>query len=66
MTSPGNLFRASGWQRDSVQPGDEVEVRFNPLRNADNRGGSLRTLLLVATGKTYTNNLLNQEQPELQ
>ena len=65
MTSPGNLMRTGGWQRNSVQPGDKVEVTFNPLRDAETRGGSLRTLLLVATGKTYTNNLLNQEQPDL-
>ena len=66
MTSPGNLVRAGGWQRDSVQPGDRVEVTFNPLRNSENRGGSLRTLLLVATGKTLTNNLIDQERPGLQ
>jgi len=66
MTSPGNLMRTSGWQHDSVQAGDKVEVTFNPLRNEENRGGSLRTLLLVATGKTYSNNLINQEEPELQ
>jgi hypothetical protein len=66
MTSPGNLVRAGGWRRDAVKPGDRVEVTFNPLRDSVNRGGALKTLSLVDTGISFTNNLLDQEKPELE
>ncbi len=38
LTSPGNLRRA-GWTKDSVKPGDKVEVVLNPLRNGETGGG---------------------------
>jgi hypothetical protein len=66
MTSPGNLVRAGGWRRDAVKVGDRVEVTFNPLRETDHRGGSLKMLVVVDTGAKFINNLLDQEQPGLE
>ena len=66
MTSPGNLVRAGGWTRTAVKPGDKVVVNFNPLRNADNKGGSLKKLTLVSTGQVFTSNIREQERPGLE
>jgi Family of unknown function (DUF6152) len=66
MTSPGNLVRIGGWRRDAVQPGDQVEVTFNPLREADHRGGALRTLKIDGTGEVLTSNLIGPEQQDVQ
>jgi hypothetical protein len=41
---PKQLLR-SGWDKDSVKPGDKVKVVMNPLRNGAN-GGSLIRLTL--------------------
>lgn len=43
--SPGELTR-QGWTPDSLAPGDEVAVRFRPLRNGGN-GGLLRAVTLA-------------------
>ena len=43
--SPGELSR-QGWSPDSLAPGDEVAVRFRPLRNGGN-GGLLRGVTLA-------------------
>lgn len=34
---PNTLFR-SGWRRDSFKPGDEVVIRFNPMRDGSAAG----------------------------
>jgi hypothetical protein len=65
MTSPGNLVRAGGWSRNAVKVGDAVRVEFSPLRDATLRGGALKTITLLATGQSYTANLLAQEMPGL-
>jgi len=66
MTSPGNLVRVGSWRRDAVKPGDKVEVSFNPLREADKRGGALTRMLVVDTGEVFTANLREQERPGLE
>jgi hypothetical protein len=66
MTSPGNLVRAGGWSRNAVKAGDEVIVEFSPLRDTSLRGGALKKLTIVATGKVYTANLRAQEMPGLE
>ena len=38
MTSVGNLRRV-GWNRETLQPGDNVELVVNPLRNGQPGGG---------------------------
>jgi hypothetical protein len=38
MTSVGNL-RREGWNRETLEPGDNVEVLINPLRNGGPGGG---------------------------
>ncbi|MDH4107221.1 MAG: DUF6152 family protein [Gammaproteobacteria bacterium] len=35
---PNTLFR-SGWRRDSFRPGDEIDIRFNPMRDGSAAGG---------------------------
>lgn len=66
MTSPGNLVRAGGWRRDTVKPGDRVEVVFSPLREPGQRGGALKRLLVVDSGEVFTANLREQERPGLE
>ena len=66
MTSPGNLVRAGGWRRDAVKPGENVEVTFSPLRDADRKGGALKKLTVLATGEVFTANIREQERPGLE
>jgi Family of unknown function (DUF6152) len=66
MTSPGNLVRAGGWSRNAVKAGDEVIVEFHPLRDTSRRGGALKSVTVVSTGKVYTANLRAQEMPGLE
>ena len=66
MTSPGNLVRAGGWRRDAVKPGDKVEVQFSPLRDAEQRGGALKKLTVLASGEVFTANIRAQEMPGLE
>jgi hypothetical protein len=42
---PQQLLR-SGWDKDTVQPGDKVKITINPLRDGRN-GGSLIKLTLT-------------------
>jgi hypothetical protein len=35
---PNSLFR-SGWRPDSFEPGDEITIRFNPMRDGSHAGG---------------------------
>ena len=48
-TSPGNL-RRQGWNKDSLKPGDRVEVIGNPLRNG-NPGAGFVSLKILDTGE---------------
>jgi hypothetical protein len=48
-TSPGNL-RRQGWNKDSLKPGDRVEVIGNPLRNG-NPGAGFVSLKILETGE---------------
>jgi hypothetical protein len=66
MTSPGNLVRAGGWSRNAVKAGDEVIVEFSPLRDTSLRGGALKKVTVIATGKIYTANIRAQEMPGLE
>jgi hypothetical protein len=66
MTSPGNLVRAGGWSRNVVKAGDDVTVDFSPHRDHNLRGGSLKKVTVLATGKFYTANLRAQEMPDLE
>lgn len=66
MTSPGNLVRAGGWTRNAVKAGDEVIVEFSPLRDETLRGGALKKVTVVASGKIYTANIRAQEMPGLE
>ena len=65
MTSPGNLARAGGWTRNAVKAGDKVVVDFNPLRNGS-KGGALKKITLVDTGKFYTADIRAQESANLE
>jgi hypothetical protein len=66
MTSPGNLVRAGGWTRNSIKPGEKVEVDFSPLRDASMKGGALKKVTLVASGQVLTANIRAQEMPGLE
>jgi hypothetical protein len=65
MTSPGNLVRAGGWSRNVVKAGDKVVVDFSPLRNGS-KGGALKKITLVDTGKFYTADIRAQESANLE
>ncbi|HWW27554.1 MAG TPA: DUF6152 family protein [Caulobacter sp.] len=56
LTSPGNLNRI-GWTRQSLKPGDKVELEISPLRDGQ-RGGALKRATLLDTGQTLTANWL--------
>jgi hypothetical protein len=65
-TSPGNLTRVGGWRRDVIKPGDEIEVTFHPLREADKKQGLLREMKVLSTGEVYPANIRDQEKPGLE
>ena len=65
MTSPGNLVRAGGWSRTTIKPGDKVTVDFAPLRDGK-KGGALKKITLVDTGKFYTADIRAQERANLE
>jgi hypothetical protein len=65
MTSPGNLIRSGGWTRTAVRPGDKVTVDFSPLRDGK-KGGALKKITLVDTGKSYTADIRAQERANLE
>jgi hypothetical protein len=48
-TSPG-VLRRQGWNKDSLKPGDGVEVIGNPLRNG-NPGAGFVSLKILDTGE---------------
>ncbi len=65
MTSPGNLVRAGGWSRTAVKPGDKVKVDFAPLRDGK-KGGALKRITLVESGKFYSADIRAQERANLE
>ena len=65
MTSPGNLVRSGGWTRTSVKPGDKVNVDLSPLRDGK-KGGALKKITILETGKVYTANIREQERANLE
>ena len=65
MTSPGNLVRSGGWTRTSVKPGDKVVVDMAPLRDGK-KGGALKKITLVDTGKFLTADIRAQERANLE
>ena len=52
LTSPGNLTR-NGWTRQSLKPGDKIELELNPLRDGKH-GGGFHKATLLATGQVLT------------
>jgi hypothetical protein len=50
MTSPGVLGRP-GWKRTTFSPGDKVQARIQPLRDAEEHGGLLEDITSLATGR---------------
>ncbi len=65
-TSPGHLTRVGGWQRDTVKPGEGVEVVFHPLRDGSKRLGLLRTLTTLSNGQVYAASIRDVETADLQ
>ena len=63
-TSPSVLVRL-GWSRTSLKPGDRVRAQINPLRDTEQHGGTLDTVTLVESGKTFGTNNREQERPNL-
>jgi Family of unknown function (DUF6152) len=64
LTSPGNLTR-TGWNRKAFQPGDHVEVDFNPLRDG-RQGGAFKRGQNLVSGQVWETNLRAQERPGLE
>jgi uncharacterized protein DUF6152 len=57
-TSPGNLTRLEGgWHRDTVKPGEDIEVLFHPSREQGKRLGLLRQLTTLSNGQVYATNI---------
>jgi hypothetical protein len=57
--------RAGGWTRNSFKKGDKVVVNFSPLRNGE-KGGALKKITMIETGKFLTADIRAQERPNLQ
>lgn len=51
-SSPGILTR-DGWSKHVLQPGDKVQIEYNPARDGGH-SGELNKLTLTATGKVLT------------
>ena len=64
LTSPGNLTRG-GWTRHSFNPGDRIELVFNPLRDG-RHGGAFDKATILATGQVISSDLRAAEKPGLQ
>jgi Family of unknown function (DUF6152) len=64
MTSPSVLSRL-GWTKASFKPGDRVRAEFSPLRDNQQHGGSLMKITSIETSKTYSTNLLEQEDSDI-
>jgi len=60
LTSPGNLERI-GWTRESLKPGDEVELQILPLRSGA-PGGAFKSAKILATGQELVANWVQQSQ----
>jgi hypothetical protein len=56
MSSPGVLTR-SGWTKRTFNPGDEIALKFGPLRNGDAGGIFLEATLADGTVMTYSTEL---------
>ena len=56
MSSPGVLTR-SGWTKRTFNPGDEVRLKFAPLRNGDAGGYFLEATLADGSVMTYSTEL---------
>jgi Family of unknown function (DUF6152) len=64
-TSPSVLVRL-GWSRTSLKPGDRVRVQINSLRDPEQHGGTVDTVTLIESGKTFGTNNREQERPDLE
>jgi hypothetical protein len=62
-TSPGRLTRL-GWTRSSFKAGDKVVVEIHPLRDGEQRGGSIQKITSVETGKSFGTNLRELDSPD--
>ena len=65
LTSPGNLVRSGGWSRTAIKPGDKVNVDLSPLRDGK-KGGALKKITILETGKVYSANIREQERANLE
>ena len=52
MTSIGNM-RREGWNRETLKPGDNVEVTINPLRDGGPGGGFYSIKFLDENGREF-------------
>jgi hypothetical protein len=52
LTSPGNL-RRGGWNKESLKPGDRIEVTANPLKDGG-PGAGFFSLKFTDSGKTLS------------
>ena len=51
--------------RHRLKPGDRVRAEINPLPDTDEHGGTLDTVTLLESGKTFGTNNREQERPNL-
>jgi hypothetical protein len=60
-SSPGILTR-DGWSKRILQPGDKVQIDYNPQRDGGH-SGELNKLTLTATGKVLTVEVVGGTRP---
>jgi hypothetical protein len=56
ITNSPNILNRFEWTRDSVKPGDRVNVVCNPMSDAS-RGCRLHTLVILSTGRVLKTKL---------
>jgi hypothetical protein len=49
-----------------MRNGDRVRAQMNPLRDTEQHGGTLSTVTLIETGKTFGTNNRDLERPNLE
>ena len=65
LTSPGNLTRI-GWTHSSFKPGDQIDIKFNPLRDGKH-GGAFLQAKIQATGQVFNSSVRDaNDTPNLQ
>jgi hypothetical protein len=60
----GLTHSTTRWSRKSLEPGDHIELQFNPLRDGKH-GGAFKQAKLLETGQVLSSSVRDAERPGL-